>query len=116
MTLEEFQNAAMERKQAKGRRPTPYDAAHREFAVKYAQEELRKGSRKSAVLRTLGVADATLSKWMGVNRNRDAGFRRVMVKSEVTSMVEGIRMVTPSGYRIEGLTVESAAILLRALG
>lgn len=115
MTLEEFQNAVAERKQAKGKRPRPYEDEQRKFAIDYARNELASGSRKSEILRRLGISDATLSKWMGLKTTKDKGFRQVTVKSDASSS-DGIQVVTPGGYRIEGLTVESATALLRAMG
>ena len=115
MTLEEFQNAALERRQAKGRRPEPYDSEQRTFATEYAKKEFAAGVRKSVVLRALGISDGTLSKWLGKDFTKEKGFRRVTVRPGSLSD-GGLQIVTPGGYRIEGLSVASAAALLRALG
>lgn len=115
MTLEEFRNASAERKQAKGRRPQPYNETQRAFAIEYAQAEMASGTKKSTILRALGISDGTLSKWMGLQPKNDAGFRRVVIKRNAAP-VKGIQLVTPGGYRVEGLSLESAAELLRALG
>ena len=116
ITLEEFQEAVRERRIAPGRKPRPYSEEQRRFAVNYARRELEAGKKKSLILRDLGISDGALSKWMGKKKEAAGrGFRRVQLKT--ISGAEGmLTLVTPGGYRIEGLSLESAAALLSTLG
>lgn len=116
ITLEEFQKAVGERKVEPGRKPRPYSEEQRRFAVDYARRELAAGKKKSQILRTLGISDGALSKWMGKEEEAAGrGFRRVQLKT--VSGAEGVlTLVAPGGYRIEGLSLESAAALLATLG
>lgn len=116
MTLEEFQEASKKRKKVAGRRPAPYGAEQRGFAVEYARRELKRGVSRSAVLRALGISDGTLSKWLPPKtKSAGKGFRRVLLKTETKADGE-LTVVTPRGFRVEGLSVESAVRLLSALG
>jgi hypothetical protein len=84
--------------------------------VEYARRELETGKRKSEILRTLGISDGALSKWMGPKTaEARRGFRRVQLKT-ASGVGGGLTLVTPGGYRIEGLSLESAAALLATLG
>ena len=115
MNLKKFQEAARERKMVPGKRPARYTWEHQEFAVEYARRELEAGLSKYAILRTLGVSDGTLTKWLSSEKKFSGnGFRRVELKEEGRSSV-GLTMVTPGGYRIEGLSLEAAVSLLTAL-
>lgn len=116
ITLEKFQKASKERRIEPGRRPQPYNDEQRKFVVRYAKRELEAGTSRAVILRTLGISDGTLSKWMGPAKAKTRhGFRRVQLKTE-PHVQGGLTLVTPGGYRIEGLSLESAAALLSALG
>ena len=116
ITLEEFQEAANGRTVAPGVKPKPYSAAQREFAVQYARRAMASGSSKSAILQTLGISDGALRKWMLPKDSiAGRGFRRVRLNKEVGTH-GGLTILTPEGYRVEGLTPSSAAVLLKALG
>ena len=116
ITLEEFQEAANGRTVAPGVKPKPYSAAQREFAVQYARRAMVAGSSKSEILQTLGISDGALRKWMSPKDSMAGrGFRRVRLKKEAGSQT-GLTILTPDGYRVEGLTPSSAAMLLKALG
>ncbi|MDJ0765544.1 MAG: hypothetical protein QNJ97_21360 [Myxococcota bacterium] len=114
MTLEEFQKAALMRKKSNEHRPRRYSLEERAFAIEYAEQEFESGATKPRVLESLGVTDKTLSTWMGKGKPKTKRFRRVSVKSEIAPGA-GLQITTPSGYRIEGLCVESAVSLLRLL-
>ncbi len=114
LTLEDFQEASRKRVIAPGRKPKPYSVEQRAFAVDYAQQEMAKGTSKSAVLQALGISYGALSKWQSPEKESEKGFRRVSVKA--SDVVGQVNVVTPSGYRVEGLSLESLATLLKKLG
>ena len=109
ITLEEFQEAAKERKIAPGCKPHPYTAKQREFVLDYARRELGAGSSRAAISRTLGISDGTLTKWLSPEKTATRKeFRRVQVKRELHADGDLV-LVTPGGYRVEGLDLPSAA-------
>lgn len=109
MKLEEFQETVSTIK--KDNRRVRYSGEMKAFAVEYAQERIAKGESICTCAQGLGIADATLKNWLGVV---DGGFRQVKIKTERPES-EMLTVVTPSGYRVEGLSMESAEALLRSL-
>ena len=61
----------------------------------------------------LGVSDSSLTRWMTAEKNKNGSMGAVRVKE--TEVRSGVVLVTPRGYRVEGLTVADAADLLRSL-
>ncbi len=96
ITLKKFQKAAKERRVAPGHRPAPYSVEQREFVVAFARKELETGSSKSAILRTLGISEATLTTWLASDEAAaSSGFRRVQLETELES--DCLSLVTPGG-------------------
>jgi transposase-like protein len=88
----------------------------RRFAVEHAGTALAEGGSVSRAARELGVSEVTLAKWMQAAEDDDgaSGFREVVVeRPEVTACA--LTVVTPGGYRVEGLDLAGAAALLRAI-
>jgi transposase len=116
MTLEEFQAAANKRKTAKGRKPVPYTEEQRKFAVAFARKALEAGTRKSEILKKLGITTGTLESWMVPEKVEvRRKFRRVRLTPDRKGS-GSLTLVTPRGYRVEGLGLAEAAELLRAIG
>ena len=65
-----------------------------------------------AIARDLGVSLVTLRRW--VTRRRPPRFRKVELARD-RSEVSGAVLVTPSGFRVEGLDIAGMAALIRAL-
>jgi len=71
------------------------------------------------IARELGLGQETLRGWMG--RQPEPGFRRVAVAAAVSAVSpakkpdSALVLVTPKGYRVEGLDQENLAALLRCL-
>ena len=113
MTLKEYQQESSNRIRPDGRKPRPYSKEARAFAVSYAKTRQASGESRKSVLKTLGISSPTLSSWMGQSRSKKKNLRPVCV--ETVSGQGGLQLVTPGGYRLEGLTVETAAALLRSI-
>jgi hypothetical protein len=63
----------------------------------------------------LGITGETARRWHGgIERRREPRMVPVEVEAD-DDETEGVVLVSPSGYRLEGLTVDEAAELLRAL-
>jgi transposase-like protein len=93
-----------------------YPRELREEAVACARESLRSGKRVEAVAADLGVSGVTLARWL----ERSPGVRRVEVVAETTAgairpPAKSLVLVTPQGYRVEGLDLGMVAVLLEAL-
>ena len=110
--LERFRNAAENRKSHR------YSGQLRSMAVQYAQQQLRAGRKLTAIAQELKLAFVTLKNWISKS---DASFLPVQVSSDLKvdeqtgNAQERITLVSPSGYRLEGLTIESAYQLLQLL-
>ena len=114
MTLEEFRHESAKRKVAKGEKPEAYTTEQKQFAVTFATEALGRGVRKAEVLRTLGISSGALDKWM-YPEGAPKKFKRVQLKTAPANG-NSLVLVTPGGNRIEGLDLEKAAALVKALG
>lgn len=104
------------RREAKKRPNQMYPEELRRLAVRYAGRRITDGVAVVAIAAELGVSEQSLRTWM---KKPDSDFRRVRViedagpqpQSETGKLV----LVSPSGYRLEGLDVANAFQMLRAL-
>jgi len=86
----------------------------------YARRERAAWRSWAAIAEHLGVAEETVRRWCS-GRQR----KRAVVPVEIVEAMgqqtrdtsaHGLAVVSPAGYRVEGLDVDVAARLLRALG
>lgn len=83
-------------------------------AVVLARAGLGQGRSLGAVASDLGVGCATLARWI---KGSQEALRPVEVqREEEPGGASSLVLVTPSGWRIEGLRLEDLPNLLRALG
>lgn len=94
--------------QNRWRCPTPL----REEIVEFAQARRREGCSVKKIAEELGVSESGLSRWLPSGSGR---LRPVRV-AEKRSSPDQLVLVTPGGYRLEGLSASSAAEVLRGLG
>lgn len=75
------------------------------------------GMKMAAIVREFGISTMTLSKWFKA-ANPQPAFVPVHVVAPVagSSPSSGLRMVTPAGYRIEGLSMDMLVALLSRIG
>ena len=95
-----------------------YPKSLRRLAVGFATEAEAAGWSLSRVARHLGVAPATLERWCEAPPivEAEGSMREVVVRDEEPPAVERCAvLVTPEGYRIEGLGQGDLVELLRAL-
>jgi len=101
-----------------------YPTALRRAVIEHAQERLEHGATVKAVARTLDLADQTLGYWL---RSADPGeasavMRAVAVRPEPAAAVAPATtsaravVVTPQGFRIEGLELAEIVSLVRSFG
>jgi len=90
----------------------------RQEIVAAAGELVGTGTPVARVASAIGVTAPTLTRWLRSARagkqTRQHGFRRVEVADVGGS--SGLALVTPAGYRVEGLDLGGVERLLAALG
>ncbi len=86
-----------------------YPRALRERMVAWANRERRRGRRWQEIATELGVRSATLTRWCG----EPPEFVPVVVQAEVSG--EGVALVSPTGWRIEGLSLTKALEVMRSV-
>ena len=93
---------------ASGRRR--FTEAQRLEAVRYLERCHREGATVASIAADLGLGKTTLERW----RSRVSSF--VRVETAAVEEAPGVALVSPSGYRIEGLSLAQAVELLSRLG
>ena len=111
--LRAFRKRARAENRGRPRLSRRYSRELRGVAVAYLKQRKREGATHERVARELGVASWTLSCWV-----RDAEERVELVPVEVLESEESATptLVTPRGYRVEGLSEESLVRLVERLG
>ena len=94
--------------QSRWRCPSPL----RKKIVEFAKERRQAGSSVRKIARELGVSESGLSRWLQSGSGR---VRPVRVAEEGSSQ-SPLVLVSPGGYRLEGLSPSDAAEVLRRLG
>jgi transposase len=126
--LEQFCQEAQRLKAGRRSGSLPFPEMLRAFAVRYAEHTVAAGGTVTDAAQKLGVSGPTLYQWRkgspaGPHRPKPAekGAALVPVRlSERPAQTAGaavpqVALVSPSGWRVEGLSVESAAQLLGKL-
>jgi hypothetical protein len=94
-----------------------YPEGLRQEAIVLARAGMLEGKSLGRVAEELGIGAATLTRWLGRGRTGEP-LRPVEVQGdeEEPGQASSLVVVTPSGWRIEGLRLADLAELLRALG
>ncbi len=95
--------------QSRWRCPVPL----RDEIVGYAKARRHSGASVLRIARELGVSETGLTRWLQIESGT---LRRVRVQASSASTPTKLALITPGGYRLEGLSTSSAAELLRRLG
>ena len=129
--LEQFHQEAQRLKAGRRSGSLPFPEALRAFAVRYVEHVRRTGGTMAQASERLGVSEPTLYAWA---KGKPAGRPRAMAAQKNGALVpvrvgegraaagaglEGLQqvaLVSPGGWRVEGLTLEAAAELLRRVG
>ena len=91
-----------------------YSPELRERIVAFALARHDEGTSWETIASELGLATETLRAWRSAEGRSTTAMVPVSVVEDVPS--EGVRVVSPSGFRIEGLVLDEAVYVLRALG
>lgn len=106
----EFLEQSKQANRGRSRAGQRYSAELRHLAVSYLEACLRKGGTRGSAARKLGVSEYTLKRWQQEEPGNGRLRRVELVERELG---EAIVLVTPEGYRVEGL---SESGLIRLLG
>lgn len=95
----------------------------RKKALQCVIEKQSLGESWSSIGRFLGLSSTTVKRWYDIELEAKAAKRsrgpflpvRVEAKELVTEAERSLVLVSPSGYRLEGIRVTEAAKLLKAL-
>ena len=95
-----------------GARGRQYPTELRSEIVEYVNQELGRGGTLAAASDAVGVAKGTLYRWLETAAPR---LRPVRIAPALMRAAGRFTLVSPQGYRVEGLDIDSAAALLRSL-
>jgi hypothetical protein len=107
------------RDQAGGGPRNRYTEELRELAARYWQARKTEGATLGVAAGELGIHVKSLRQWSRAAGVGSPSFRRVEVvpeKAVASRGHSGIVLHAPGGVRVEGLDVDSLAVLLRRLG
>ena len=117
-----FRESARQHNQDRERMGWRYPAELRALAVEHCQAERDAGRAYSAIAAELGITPLTLSRWLSEPPPQELGVReRRLVPVEVVDEPprregsSGLCVVTPAGWRIEGLAWPQVLELAREL-
>ena len=125
--LEQFRQEVERLREGRRGGSGPFPEPLRAFAVRYLAYALEKGDTVKAVVERLGVSEPTLQAWRrgqtpGGKKSqssepRAAPLLPVVVQPPKTHapVATTFAVVSPQGWRVEGLGLEEAAQLLRRL-
>ncbi len=96
-------------------RGKPYDPELKERILSHVASRRAAGASLASLAVKLGMSTETLRVWSGAGARRGS---RAMIPVQVVAErhERGATVVSASGHRIEGLTLEEAISVLRALG
>lgn len=121
MTLEEFLRETDRRRKNSKKGIVVFSQAERSFAIMFARKKLSKGISQSKISAQLGIGNSTLYSWLGSPPKRKKGFKRVKVKPDVLNVQpiidnNTVTIISPRGFRLEGIRLDKAVALLSELG
>lgn len=90
-------------------------AALRDEITVWARGLRSGGHTLGAVARAIGLSESALGRWMSA-QEQPGGIRPVRIAGEARGVDSGtVVIVTPAGYRLEGLSLDDAVNVLRRL-
>jgi len=90
-------------------------AALRAAIARYARDERASGASCRTIGRRLGVSAESIRRWAFMEPVRDGSGALVPVHVVAETAVTALTVWSPTGYRVDGLSVGGAAELLRRL-
>lgn len=91
-----------------------FDVAFTKRTRELAEQRRRAGLSWTAIGKELGIGAETLRRWAVRGERSKRPMQRVEIVTDAAATT--VSVVSPSGLRVEGLTVQDVVLLLRALG
>src|SRR5262249_34037128 len=121
--LEEFLAWLTEQRKRTASQGVRYPSERRAWAVEYARRRMAAGASSGEVQKELTVSDPALRRWLAPTnvpeKTAAPRLRVVTVKEEPAPAPQRetrpLTLITPHGFRIEGLDATSVLVLLREL-
>ena len=113
-----FRKQAREENRGRAGRSRRYSRELRSLGVAYLRQEQKRGASCDTVASELGISGWSLTRWLrGTEVEARSALRAVEVIAEGCEGPKslGVTLVTPDGYRIEGLNGPEIRSLLEAL-
>jgi transposase len=127
--LEQFRQEVQRLRAGRAKGSAPFPEALRAFAVRYLKQEQEKGETLKAVVERLGVSEPTLQAW---RRGQTPGSKKTWSGEERAAPLlpvvvptprearpapaaPTLAVVSPRGWRVEGLGMDETVELLRRL-
>lgn len=108
--IEELREAIAQSRNGQSHWRCPTDL--REEAVGYCKSRQSAGDSLGRIAQDLGMSGSGLKRWL---QKADGSLKPVRLKEDSPKR-DGLILVTPLGYRLEGLSVATATDLLQRLG
>ena len=89
--------------------------AVREKVLRYAELERRRGTSWRRIAATVGLSSTAVQRWAVATPRARRRLAPVTVTTPTAPLDDGLTLVTPTGYRLEGLRLETALGVLRSL-
>lgn len=112
---QEFQQVAKEQLRGRTGRSIRYSPELRKRAIDFVMKRRAEGVSLRNAAGMLGVNVNSISRWMKPKKDVPLKPVRVVEEQRTSSGCEKLVLVTPQGFRIEGLDIKSLAALLQAL-
>ena len=87
----------------------------RAAVVEFAQKRRAEGASWKQIAGELGMRFETVMRW-SVRGARKRALKRVEIVADAAASASSLCVVSPTGHRLEGLTLHDAIAVLRALG
>jgi len=96
---------------------TPYPAEIRHRVGRYAQRRRDQGCSWHAIARETGISINALQKWTAAVRESrpPTGLVPVQIRPCSEETIPAPVLITPGGYRVEGLDLAGCALLLQSV-
>ncbi len=113
--VESFREQVLQWRGTRKKGAKPYTAEMKATALQFAKHLQNKGTAMDVVAKRLGIAAATLYCWRGATAPRKM-VRVKVARPDLDASLPHVQLVSPRGYRIEGLSARLAIAMLQELG
>lgn len=116
VSIRQLRSTARQLSRGKHRSGIRYPASFRDAVIALARTRVAHGQSRAHVARAVGVSFPTLAAWL--ERPSPVALRPVAVVPEPAAAPERparVVLVTPQGWRVEGLDGDALVAILRAL-